>query len=111
MSRAARRSARRLRAWPCLLRVVEREPDDTGGDPLLEAVELADLDLGVEVGVADVHAAERDVLLEHGRARPARDHADLMPADVHAFAVRRGFVSFELEPDEPALGMLAAFGE
>src|SRR5919201_5162991 len=92
-----------LRARPCLLRIVEREAHHRRRDPLLEAVELADLDLGPELRIAHVHPAERDVLLQHGRARPARADADLMAADVDAVAVRPRLVALELEADEHAL--------
>ena len=100
-----------LRARPCLIGVVERDADDRRGDPLLVAVELPDLDLGAELRVADVHSTQRDVFLQHRRARAARDNPDLLSADVHAVAVPAGLVSLQLEPDQHALRMRPAFGE
>ena len=46
-----------------------------------------------------------------GRARPARDDADLVAADVDAVAVAGRLVPFELEPDERPLRMLAPLDE
>src|SRR5205085_1591742 len=81
----------------------ERERNDGCGDPLLESVELSDFDFRAGLGVPDVHAAQRDVFLQDRRARSARDDADLLAPDVHALAVRRRLVAFELQPDEHAL--------
>src|SRR5262249_35579335 len=96
-----------LAPWPNLLGVVEREADDGRRNPLLEPVELSDLDLGSCLGIENVHAAERDVLLQDGRPRPTRDHAALRAPDVTALAVRRHLVPLQLEPDQPPLRMLA----
>ena len=45
-----------------LVRVVEREPDHLGRDPLAVPVDLADIDLGADLGVLDRHPAQHDVL-------------------------------------------------
>ena len=47
-----------------LLRVIEGESYDGGGDPFLQPVELADLDRGPDLRVLDRHAAERDGLAQ-----------------------------------------------
>ena len=98
---------------PLLLRVVEREPHDRRRDPLLVAVELADLDLGAGLGVLHGHAAQRDVLAQRRAARAGRDHADLRaPAGlVHAVAVAGGLVALELEPDERPLRVRLALDQ
>src|SRR3954453_6212574 len=98
-----RRADSRTRAL--LLRVVERERHDRRRDPLLVAVELADLDLGPDLGELGRHPAESDVLAQRRAARAGRDDADLRPPArlVHAVAVARGLGAGELEPDERAL--------
>jgi len=73
------------------------------------AVELADLDLGAELDVADVHPAERDVPLQRRRVGAARDHLDLVAAGVDAVAVGGRLVTLELEADERPLRVGAPF--
>ena len=74
-------------------------------DPLLQAVELADLERRSELRVLHGHPGERDVLLEDRAARAARHDADPLPADVDLVAVARGLVPRELEPDQDPLRM------
>ena len=105
------RRTSRSGARPRLVRVVEREADDGRRDALLEAVELADLERRPELRVLDRHSRERDVLLEDRAARPARDDADALAADVDLVAVTGGLVPLELEPDERALRMRVALLE
>src|SRR3954447_17894358 len=91
MARAyPRRADSRTRAL--LLRVVERERHDRRRDPLLVAVELADLDLRADLGVLRRHPAQRDVLAQDRAPRAGRDDADLRaPARlVDAVAVAGG---------------------
>src|SRR5690348_4928428 len=76
-----------LGAGAGLVGVVKREPDDPGGDPLLEPVELADLDLGADLGVLNGITGQRDRALERRAPRAARHHADFSPAHVHGVAV------------------------
>ena len=47
-----------------LSRIVERELDHRCGQSLLQPVELADLDLAVEIGVSDVEPGQSQVLLQ-----------------------------------------------
>src|SRR2546423_1654138 len=93
-----------------LLRIVEREAHDPGGDPLLVAVDAADLDLGADRGIIHIHAAEGDVLLQERRAAAAGDDADLSPAGMDAGAVADRFLAVDLQADEDALRMLLALG-
>src|SRR3954469_24466159 len=112
MARAyPRRADSRTRAL--LLRVVERERHDRRRDPLLVAVELADLDLRADVGVLRRHPAQGDVLPQRRAACPRRDDADLRAAArlVDAVAVPGGLVARELEAHQPALRVLAALDE
>src|SRR3954447_15063839 len=111
MARAYPRRASGTRAL--LLRVVERERHDGRRDPLLVAVELADLDLRADLGVLRRHPAQGDVLAQRRAARSRRDDADLRaPARlVDAVAVAGGLVAGELEAHEPALRVLAALDQ
>src|SRR6478736_2197770 len=51
-----------LRTRLRLVGVIERDAHDRRGNALLVPVELPDLDRGSELGVADVHPREREVL-------------------------------------------------
>ena len=64
---------------------------------------MPDLERRPELRVLDRDSRERDVLLQDRAARPARDDADALTADVDLVAVAGGLVAFELEPDERAL--------
>src|SRR3954465_11283485 len=96
-----------------LLRGVERERHDRRRDPLLVAVELADLDLGADLGVLRRHPAQGDVLAQDRASRARGDDADLRAAGrlVDAVAGAGGLVAGELEADEPALRVLAALDQ
>src|SRR4029077_10492881 len=75
---------------------------------LLMAVELADLDLGPELGILDGHATQRDGLSEQRRARAAGDDAHPRAPDVDTIAVRGRLVTLQFEPDEGPLRMSLA---
>src|SRR5512134_669853 len=92
-----------LAAGAGLLGVEEGDRDHGGRDPLLVAVELADLDLGARLGVLDGDPAQRDVLAQDRAPGAACDHPDLGAPDVQAVAVPGGLLAAELEPDELAL--------
>ena len=64
-----------------------REAHDPRRQPLLLAVELADLDLGPDAAMGDIDPGERDGLLQDRRAGAAGDDADLGAADMDAVAV------------------------
>src|SRR4029077_19453085 len=97
-------SAPRLAARALLLGVVERERHDRRRDPLLVAVELADLDLRPDLRETRRHPAERDVLAQRRAARAGRDDADPRPAAllVDAVAVAGGLVAREVQADQRA---------
>src|SRR5437879_6720660 len=105
---AAPLPAARSRSRTRLLRVVEGEPHDLRRNPLLQPVELADLDRGADLGVLDRHPAERERALQRRATRAAGDHAHLTATRVHRVSVAGHLVALELEPDEPALRVLLA---
>src|SRR5262245_5778679 len=86
-----------------LVRVIEGEPDHDRRDSLAVPVQLADLNLGADLGVLDSHPAERDVLAQDRRPGAAGDHSDLRAAHVHAVPVTGRLVSGQLEPDQGPL--------
>ena len=88
-----------------------REAHDPRGQPLLMAVELADLDLRPDVAMGDIDAGKRDRLLQDRRAGGAGDRADLRAADMDAVAVLDRLLALDLEPDELLLRVRMPFDE
>src|ERR1044071_5812715 len=88
-----------------------REARDAGGQALLMAVELADLDRGADRGMGDVDPRQGYILLEQGRARAARHHADLGASDMDAIAMADRIIGVDVEADELVARMFLALEE
>src|SRR5689334_5029295 len=84
-----------------------REAHDARWQPLLMAVEFADLDLRSQCGVGEVESGERNGLDQDRRARGTGDDAHLGAPDMSAIAVADRLVALHLEADQLSLRMLA----
>jgi hypothetical protein len=77
-----------------------RKGNDAGGQSLLMAVELADLDFGADCGMGDSEPRQSNVLVQHRRAHARCELADLGAADMHAIAMADRHVGVDVEADE-----------
>src|SRR5690625_837337 len=90
---------------PFLGRIEVRRSYDHCGDPLLEAIQLADLHFRTLFGVSRIHPTEGNDLAEDGRAHGRGDFSDLGPTDTHAVPLGRHLIAFEVEAHQLACRM------
>src|SRR5262245_6025227 len=79
--------------------------------PLLVAVELADLDARPNIAMGDIDAGKRDGFLQNRRAGGAGDRAHLRAANMDAIAVLDRLLALHFQPDEFLLRVRVPFDE